>query len=78
MKRYLAVVLLAAALQASPAGAAPTLPPVTDPPTTVNIPGKFIWFDLVTAEPAAAQAFYGKVFGFEPAEAIEPVEIFNL
>jgi len=79
MKRYLAVVLLAAALQAVPAGAAPTLPPITDPPTTVNIPGKFIWFDLVTAEPAAAQAFYGKVFGwnFETAPGASDYTVFS-
>lgn len=64
MKRFLMVITLAAVLHAVPAGAAPTLPPITDPPTTVNIPGKFVWFDLATTEPAAAQAFYGKVFGW--------------
>jgi predicted enzyme related to lactoylglutathione lyase len=32
-------------------------------------PGKFVWVDLATEDPAAAQAFYGKVFGwrFKPA-----------
>ena len=27
-------------------------------------PGKFVWLDLATEDPAAAQAFYGKVFGW--------------
>lgn len=68
MNRLLTSLVVAAALQASPAGAA-GLPPITDPPTTINIPGKFIWFDLITPNPPAAQAFYGKVFGwnFQPA-----------
>jgi len=79
MTRYLAAIVLAAALLAVPAAAAPTLPPVTNPPTTINIPGKFIWFDLVTAEPAAAQAFYGKVFGwnFAPAPGASDYSIFS-
>lgn len=68
MNRLFAVAALAAALHAGTAGSAPRMPPVTNPPTTVSIPGKFIWFDLVTPDPQAAQAFYGKVFGwsFQP------------
>jgi len=68
MRRILAAATLAAALLAGAAQAAPAMPPVTDPPTTVSIPGKFIWFDLITPDPRAAQAFYGKVFGwsFQP------------
>ncbi len=72
MNRLIAATALAAALQLGTAEAAPRLPPVTDPPTTVSIPGKFIWFDLITPDPVTAQAFYGKVFGwsFQPvAEA---------
>ena len=28
-------------------------------------PGKFIWFDLATEDPAGARAFYGAVFGWQ-------------
>ena len=33
-------------------------------------PGKFVWFDLATEDPAAARAFYAAVFGwrFHPAD----------
>jgi predicted enzyme related to lactoylglutathione lyase len=55
--------LLVCALLAS-ASAAPLLPPVADPATGTHIPGKFIWFDLVTGDPAAARSFYGGVFGW--------------
>jgi len=68
MNRLIAAIALAAALQLGTAEAAPRMPPVTDPPTTVSIPGKFVWFDLITPDPLAAQAFYGQVFGwtFQP------------
>ena len=78
MIRILAATLLVAALHAGATQAAPAMPPVTDPPTTVSIPGKFIWFDLITPDPRAAQAFYGKVFGwsFQPvADASDYVAI---
>src|SRR6185369_15846782 len=29
------------------------------------LPGKFVWFDLATEDPAAARAFYGAVFGWK-------------
>jgi len=64
MKRLLAAIALAAALQVGTATAAPRLPPLVDPPTGLSIPGKFVWFDLVTSDPVAARAFYGKVFGW--------------
>lgn len=52
------------------AGAA-DLPPLSDTtPTGQYFPGKFIWADLFTADPAAAQAFYTGLFGWE-ATAIE-------
>lgn len=47
------------------AGAA-DLPPLSDTtPTGEHFPGKFIWADLFTADPAAAQAFYTGLFGWE-------------
>ena len=29
-----------------------------------TLPGKFIWLDLASENPASARAFYGAVFGF--------------
>jgi predicted enzyme related to lactoylglutathione lyase len=68
MKQQIAAALLIVCAQFGSVVAAPVLPPVTDPPTGTHIPGKFIWFDLVTGDPAAARSFYGNVFGwnFEP------------
>ena len=62
----LAATLAALALCAhvAPASAAPKLPPLADPPTGKHIPGKFVWFDLVTPDAAAARAFYANVFGW--------------
>ena len=31
----------------------------------ITYPGKFIWFDLATEDPAAERAFYGAVFGWQ-------------
>jgi predicted enzyme related to lactoylglutathione lyase len=64
MKGFLTAIALAAALQSALATAAPRLPPLVDPPTGLSIPGKFVWFDLVTSDPIAARNFYGKVFGW--------------
>jgi len=64
MKRNLAMLMLAVAMHAGTSLAAPVLPPLVDPPTALRIPGKFIWFDLVTGDPQAARVFYGKVFGW--------------
>jgi predicted enzyme related to lactoylglutathione lyase len=55
---------LIAVLAVSDVIAAPRLPPIVDPPTAEIIPGKFVWFDLVTADPTAARQFYGPVFGW--------------
>jgi predicted enzyme related to lactoylglutathione lyase len=40
------------------------LPAVTAQATGTRLPGKVIWHDLVTADPAAAQRFYGGLFGW--------------
>jgi uncharacterized protein len=39
-------------------------PPIVDPATNVQTPGRWVWADLVTADVAAAADFYGKVFGW--------------
>ena len=47
------------------AGAA-DFPPLSDTtPTGEHFPGKFVWADLFTADPAAAQTFYTGLFGWE-------------
>ncbi len=54
-----------AALHAVTAAAAPVLPAISEPATHKHVPGKFIWFDLVAADTAAAQRFYGAVFDWK-------------
>lgn len=41
-----------------------TLPPITPNPTGQHQTGKFVWFDLLTENVAAAQNFYGRLFGW--------------
>lgn len=38
------------------------LPPVTPEPTGIELPGKFIWIDLITQDVDAAKRFYGDLF----------------
>jgi len=45
--------------------AVPNMPPVTDKPTNASLPGKIIWHDLITDTPAASEAFYTELFGWE-------------
>ena len=58
LRHLLAVLVLAAHLGAS----AGPLGPDGEPGRAH--PGKFVWLDLATEDPATAQAFYGKVFGW--------------
>lgn len=53
------LVLLAALLLGA---CAPSLPPITESPTEEHHPGKFVWFDLLSEDPAAAEKFYAGVF----------------
>lgn len=41
------------------------LPAVTETPTSERMPGKIVWHDLLTNDPAASQRFYGELFGWE-------------
>lgn len=43
---------------------APSLPPIAASPTGERHPGKFVWFDLLSEDPAAAERFYAGVFGW--------------
>jgi predicted enzyme related to lactoylglutathione lyase len=57
--------LLAAFLVA--AGAAtptPQLPAINEPATGLQLPGKFVWFDLATPALQEQQSFYGNIFGW--------------
>jgi predicted enzyme related to lactoylglutathione lyase len=38
----------------------------------VDYPGRFVWYELITTDMAAAQAFYGKVMGWGARDAAEP------
>ena len=42
----------------------PSLPPVTDSPTGQVQAGRFVWYDLLSEDPAAAEDFYAAVFGW--------------
>jgi predicted enzyme related to lactoylglutathione lyase len=53
----------AAAAPAAAPGAKVDLPPVTAP-TAQRHPGKIVWYDLLTLDPAAAERFYGGVMGW--------------
>ncbi len=42
----------------------PSLPPLAQGPQSSQIPGKFVWHNLVTDDAEAARAFYGALFGW--------------
>ena len=60
MRRFAAAALLLAAC----AIAAPAASLGPDGEAGVRLPGKAIWLDLATEDPASARAFYGAVFGW--------------
>ena len=41
------------------------LPPLVDGPATPQIPGKFVWHNLITSDGEAARQFYGELLGWE-------------
>jgi len=63
-----AALLAGPALAQAPEPTAPPpridLPPVTARPTGQRLPGKVIWFDLLTLDPAAVKPFYSGVLGW--------------
>ncbi len=68
MKRrscWIALTLSFALLAAGIARAVPPrVPPLVEPPTHEEIPGKMIWASLVTPDLQAAELFYGALFGW--------------
>jgi predicted enzyme related to lactoylglutathione lyase len=68
MKRFLTafgatIGLLATWLAFASTTTAP-LPPLTNPPSNEQLPGKFIWFDLATPAIVSQRRFYNSVFGW--------------
>jgi predicted enzyme related to lactoylglutathione lyase len=41
------------------------LPPLADFESEARLPGKFVWHNLITADPVAARHFYGELFGWD-------------
>jgi predicted enzyme related to lactoylglutathione lyase len=64
-KKHFAAVALAALLLSACATTNINLPSVTESPTGQRMPGKIIWRDLLTNDPAASQHFYGELFGWQ-------------
>ncbi len=64
LARELFVVLACVACGAARAALPFNLPPVNDPASAEHHPGKVIWADLVTPNLAAAETFYGGLFGW--------------
>ena len=66
IKFYFASVLalLAALLPLQLLMAAPVLPPLNKTNTGLQLPGKFIWFDLATVDIEQQKKFYADVFGW--------------
>ena len=61
----MALAVLGVALAAACASSKPhPIPPVTETPTGLVTPGKFVWVDLVTDDVAGAKSFYGQLFGW--------------
>jgi uncharacterized protein len=67
MKYPFKLSVLLASLALSVFAAAPQfkVPPLNDPATTTTLPGKFIWVDLFTADPAVSTKFYAELFGWQ-------------
>ena len=68
VKKLAAILLGLAALTASGAD----LPPITAPATNESHPGKFIWGDLFTSDPATAATFYTGLFGWTATTVDRP------
>ncbi|MGB5163709.1 MAG: VOC family protein [Woeseiaceae bacterium] len=49
---------------ADDAATLPPLPPLADPPTHVQLPGKFVWADLFVEDDEQAREFYSELLGW--------------
>ena len=50
--------------QADDAVTLPPLPPLADPPTHVQLPGKFVWADIFVEDDEQARQFYSELLGW--------------
>jgi hypothetical protein len=64
MKTRISTALVLALLSASAGAAERYWPPITDAPTELRNPGRFVWADLVTDDVGGAAEFYGATFGW--------------
>ncbi|MDH4047278.1 MAG: VOC family protein [Gammaproteobacteria bacterium] len=67
LNRLAVVCLLALFSQVTPADdakALPPLPPLADPPTHLQLPGKFVWADLFVEDDDKARQFYSQLLGW--------------
>ena len=62
---WMGIALLCAASITGCSRTTATLPPLVEGPGVPQIPGKFVWHNLVTGDGEAARQFYGKLFGWE-------------
>jgi predicted enzyme related to lactoylglutathione lyase len=64
-KLRLVLISLCALFVAACASLNISLPSITEAPTGERLPGKIVWRDLLSNDPAASQRFYGDLFGWE-------------
>jgi predicted enzyme related to lactoylglutathione lyase len=54
------------------------LPPITETPTGEHRIGKFVWFDLLTEDPATARVFYQRLFDWSFDDSAGPAGYFTI
>lgn len=59
-----AIVALTAMLTANVGSSEVYWPPIADPPTGLQLQGKWVWAELITRDVGLAAEFYGRVFGW--------------
>ncbi len=65
MPKLIITIALVFAASISGCSRSTSLPPLVEGPATSQIPGKFVWHNLVTGDGEAARKFYGELFGWE-------------
>lgn len=70
--RFTLAALSLTALMAAACAVRPNIPPVTTMETDTITPGKFVWHDLLTEDPAGARTFYGDLLGWTFTETDHP------
>ena len=65
MRRPTLIIALLCAASIAGCSRSTSLPPLVEGPETPELPGKFVWHNLVTGDGEAAREFYGELFGWE-------------